>query len=98
MNRAQKLLCKLLKEEIGKTSTDHDHYHKYTIDEDGNGKTNYTSGGDDHPHEIKDFKVLPGGDDEHTHKLEGEGDEEDQEDGSTADVYVKTQGQDQEQS
>ena len=57
----------------GKTSTDGEvkHYHEYTIDEFGNGKTLSTSDGEDHVHNIQDKEVLGSGKGDHTHSLKG---------------------------
>lgn len=47
------------------------HNHRVEIDGNGNGYTLDTNFGTPHTHEIKDFEVLAGGVDKHTHdKLE----------------------------
>lgn len=59
MSRASKIL-KLVNESTGYTETTSHHSHKFSIDENGNGKTMSTipSSHEDHTHEIKDYKVL----------------------------------------
>lgn len=55
-----------------KTSSDHGHSHKVELDaESGDGKTVGLLDGEaqPHEHEVKDRKVLPSGEDEHTHEL-----------------------------
>jgi hypothetical protein len=45
------------------------HTHQAEVDGNGEGETIDTSDGPKHRHDIYDFKVEPGGDDEHTHEL-----------------------------
>lgn len=53
----------------GKGSGDNSHTHEATFDnETGNGETTSTEGdGPDHKHTIKEFEILSGGEDNHTH-------------------------------
>jgi hypothetical protein len=56
------------------TTTDGDPEHNHKVEPDGNGtgETLDTSEGPKHTHEVKDYKVAPGGEDQHTHELETE--------------------------
>ena len=46
------------------------HYHEYSVDIIGNGRTTKTIGrGPFHIHHIENFQVMPGGVDFHTHKV-----------------------------
>lgn len=59
--------------EAGSTSSDSDHWHKTQIDVKGNGKTietRPTGYEDEHEHEIRNWKVMPAGEDGHTHVVE----------------------------
>lgn len=58
------------------TTTDGEPKHNHKVEPDGNGtgETLDTSEGPKHTHEIKEYRVMPGGDDEHTHELETETD------------------------
>lgn len=49
----------------GETSTDNEHNHSYSVDEDGNGDTDKIN---EHSHTIEDFQVKEYED--HTHDLE----------------------------
>jgi len=58
-----------------RTSKENRHFHYYTIDEDGNGRTTVwvdKKTKSKHFHRITKFTVEPAGRDEHTHELRGE--------------------------
>lgn len=48
------------------------HNHRYDVDGNGTGETIDTLGASVHVHEIKDWVVQPGGEDEHTHEIPDE--------------------------
>jgi outer membrane lipoprotein-sorting protein len=82
MNKSQEILKFFEAGKEGEKTTDHTttdgsvpHYHKFEIDQEGNGKTLSTEGKDsvDHEHEIKTWSVLSHKDEEgktHTHAIE----------------------------
>ncbi len=55
----------------GKTSVDAGHHHKYSVDNEGDGKTTSTEpkSHPDHTHDIKSAEIIAAGKKKHTHTL-----------------------------
>ena len=52
---------------IGETSGGRDHEHNYAVDPHGDGNTTADDNADPHVHIIVNGKVMPAGEDNHTH-------------------------------
>ena len=73
MSKASELKDLLEQDKAVRTTVEAEHWHEYTVDAQGNGKTTdngHANGTDNHSHSIELYKVASAGGTPHIHLLQ----------------------------